>query len=130
MTHGFWERADCDLLEFLLALVPLMSPASRAIPLSSLLSQVRKQRECLLAFYSEAAIEIETQYQDLVSVYQKEQTLKACLDNCADCSKLRTFGICWERSSRLSATSLAALPPCLQAQPPLSPTSDGCAVHP
>jgi hypothetical protein len=36
--------------------------------------------------YSEAAIEIETQYQDLLSVYQKEQTLKASLDNCTDCS--------------------------------------------
>jgi hypothetical protein len=48
---------------------------------------VRKQRECLLASYSEIAIEIETQYQDLVSMYQKEQTLKACLDNCTDCSK-------------------------------------------
>jgi hypothetical protein len=27
------------------------------------------------------------QCQDLVSVYQKEQTLKACLDNCTGCSK-------------------------------------------
>jgi hypothetical protein len=65
----------------------LTSPSSRAIPLISLLSQVLKQRECRLASYREAAIEIETQYQDLVSVYQKEQTLKACLDNCTDCSK-------------------------------------------
>jgi hypothetical protein len=48
---------------------------------------VRKQRECLLASYSEVAIEIETPYQDLVSVYQKEQTLKVCLDNCTYCSK-------------------------------------------
>jgi hypothetical protein len=44
---------------------------------------VRKQRECLLAPYSEVAIEIEIQYQDLVSMYQKEQPLKACLDNCS-----------------------------------------------
>jgi hypothetical protein len=75
------------LLKLLLALVPLTSPASCAIPLSSLLLQVRKQRECLLASYSEVAIEIETQYQDLVSVYQKEQTLKACLNNSTDGSK-------------------------------------------
>jgi hypothetical protein len=85
-----WFLGTCRLrylLELLLALVPLTSPASRAIPLSSLLSQVRKQRECLLAPYSEAAIEIEAQYKDLVSVYQKEQTLKACLDHSTDCSK-------------------------------------------
>jgi hypothetical protein len=58
-----WFLGKCRLryiLELLLALVPLTSPASRAIPLISLLSQVRKQRECLLASYSEAAIEIET----------------------------------------------------------------------
>jgi hypothetical protein len=48
---------------------------------------VRKQRECLLESYSEVAREIETQYQDLMLVYQEEQTLKACLDNCTDCSK-------------------------------------------
>jgi hypothetical protein len=76
------------LLELLLALVPLTSPASRAIPLRSLLSQERKRRERLLASYSEDKIEIETQHQDLVSAYQKEQTLKACLDNCSDCSKI------------------------------------------
>jgi hypothetical protein len=69
------------LIELLLALVPLTSPASRAIPLRSLLSQERKQRERLLASYSEDTIEIETQHQDLVSAYQREQTLKACLDN-------------------------------------------------
>jgi hypothetical protein len=86
-----WFLGTCRLrylLELLLALVPLTSPPSRAIPLISLLSQARKQRECLLASYSEVAIEIETQYQDLVSVYQKEQTLKACLDNCTGCSKI------------------------------------------
>jgi hypothetical protein len=90
-----WLLGTCwlrYLLEWLLALVPLTSSASRAIPLSSLLSQVRKQREYLLVSYSEAAIDIETQYQDLVSVYQKEQTLKACLENCTDCSK---FGDVW-----------------------------------
>jgi hypothetical protein len=81
-----WFLGTCRLrylLELLLALVSLTSPASRAIPLSSLLSHVRKQRECLLAPYSEVAIEIETQCQDLVSMYQKEQTLKVCLDNCS-----------------------------------------------
>jgi hypothetical protein len=86
-----WFLGTCRLrylLQLLLAPVPLTSPPSRAIPLSSLLSQVRKQRECLLESYSEIAIEIETQYQHLVSVHQKEQTLKACLDNCTDCSKI------------------------------------------
>jgi hypothetical protein len=82
-----WFLGTCRLrylLELLLALVSLTSPASRAIPLSSLLSQARKQRECLLASYVEVVIDIETQYQNLVSVYQKEQTLKACLDNCSN----------------------------------------------
>jgi hypothetical protein len=85
-----WSLGTCRLRylrELLLALGPLTIPAPHAIPLSSLLSQVRKQRECLLASYSEAEIEIETQHQDLVSAYQKEQTLKAYLDNCTDCSK-------------------------------------------
>jgi hypothetical protein len=65
MASDPWFLGTCQLLyllELLLALVPLTSPASRAIPLSSLLSLVRKQRGCLLASYSEAAIEIETQY--------------------------------------------------------------------
>jgi hypothetical protein len=110
-------------LELLLALVPLTSPASRAIPLSSLLSQVRKHRECLLASYREAAIEIETQHQDLVSAYQKEQTLKAASTTALMAQSLQTFGICWERRSRFCATSQAALPPCLQARQLLSPTS-------
>jgi hypothetical protein len=91
MASEPWFLKTCRLrylLELLLALVPLTSPASRAIPLSSLLSQVRKQRECLLASYSEVAIEIETLNQDLMSSYQKEQSLKVSLDNCNDCSKV------------------------------------------
>jgi hypothetical protein len=90
MASEPWFLGTCRLrylLELLLALVPMMRSASRVNPLSSLLSQVRKQRERLLASYSEAAIEIETQHQDLVTAYQKEQTLKAYLDNCTDCSK-------------------------------------------
>jgi hypothetical protein len=114
-----WFLGTCRpryLLELLLELAPLTSPASRAIPLSSLLLQVRKQRECLLASYSEAAIEIETQLQDLVSAYQKASTTVLIA------LSLTTFGISW-RKIRFCATSLAAMPPCLQAQQPLSPTS-------
>jgi hypothetical protein len=60
------------LPELLLALVPMMNPASRAIPLSPLITQVQKQRERLLAFFSEAEIEeIATQHRDLVSACQK-----------------------------------------------------------
>jgi hypothetical protein len=48
---------------------------------------VQKQREHLLASFSAAEIEkIESQHQDLASVYQEEQTSKACLDNGTDCS--------------------------------------------
>jgi hypothetical protein len=107
-----WILGTCRLrylLELLLALATLTSPAARAIPLSSLLSQVRKQRECLLASYSEAAIEIETQYQDLVSVYQKEQTLKACLDNCSDCSK---FADVWHLLGESSRSARLRWRPC------------------
>jgi hypothetical protein len=50
-------------------------------------TQVRKQRERLLTSFSEAAIdEIEIRHQDLVLAYQKEITLKACLDKCTACS--------------------------------------------
>jgi hypothetical protein len=107
-----WILGTCRLrylLELLLALATLTSPAARAIPLSSLLSQVRKQRECLLASYSEATIEIETQYQDLVSVYQKEQTLKACLDNCSDCSK---FSDVWHLLGESSRSARLRWRPC------------------
>jgi hypothetical protein len=44
---------------------------------------MQKLRERLLSSFSEAEIEkIESQHQDLASVYQDEQTLKASLDNC------------------------------------------------
>jgi hypothetical protein len=46
-------------------------------------TQIQKQRERLLTSFSKAEIEeIETQHQDPVLVYQKEQTLNACLDKC------------------------------------------------
>jgi hypothetical protein len=110
----FLECRLRNLLELLLVLVSLTSPASRAIPLSSLLSQVRKQRECLLASYREVTIEIETKYQDLVSVYQKEQNLKACLDSCTDCSKFAdVWHLLGEKSTPLRAFAggLAAVSP-------------------
>jgi hypothetical protein len=50
-------------------------------------AQAQNQRERRLTSFSEAEIEeIETQHQDLVLAYQKEQTLKACLDICTACS--------------------------------------------
>jgi hypothetical protein len=59
-----------------------MDPASRVNPLSQLLTQVQQPRKRLLVPLGEAEIEeIETQHQDLVSAYQKLQTLKACLDS-------------------------------------------------
>jgi hypothetical protein len=58
-----------------------MSPSSRALLLSPLLTQVQKKRERLLAPFSKSEIEeIETQHQDLESACQREQTLKACFD--------------------------------------------------
>jgi hypothetical protein len=56
-------------------------------------TQIQKQRERLLTSFSKAVIdEIETQHQDPVLVYQKEQTLNACLDKCTACS---TFDDDW-----------------------------------
>jgi hypothetical protein len=63
-----------------------ISPSDPGVPLQT---QLQKQRERLLASFSEAEIEkIEHQHQDLVTAYQEEQTLKACLDNRTLCSTL------------------------------------------
>jgi hypothetical protein len=68
--------------------------APRTIPPGPLLTQVHNQRERILASFSEAELEeIEAQRQDLASAYQKEQTLKACLDKSTDCS---TVGDAWD----------------------------------
>jgi hypothetical protein len=89
----------------------MMSPAPRAIPRSPLPIQVQKQRERLLASFSEAEIEkIEYQHQDLASVYREEQILKACLDNRTDCSTVdevwyflgETFVLLYHSASELS----------------------------
>jgi hypothetical protein len=56
-------------------------------------TQIQKLRERHLTFFTEAEIdEIETQHQDLMSAYQKDQTLKACLDKCTARS---TFEDAW-----------------------------------